>query len=49
LREDYRELVLPVLEKYARVPLTIGQVIALADFIFNAGETNFRKSTLLRS
>lgn len=34
--------------KYVQVPLTQGMFDALVDFVFNVGEGNFYKSTLLR-
>lgn len=34
--------------RHVRVPLTQGQTVALASWVFWAGETHFRQSTLLR-
>ncbi|ECO5920032.1 lysozyme, partial [Salmonella enterica] len=36
------------IQRYVKVPLTQGQTVALASWVFWAGETNFRNSTLLR-
>ncbi|HFH0479892.1 TPA: lysozyme [Salmonella enterica subsp. enterica serovar Aberdeen] len=36
------------IKRYVKVPLTQGQTVALASWVFWAGETNFRNSTLLR-
>ncbi|EGE2519864.1 lysozyme [Shigella dysenteriae] len=36
------------IDRRVQVPLTRGQTVALASWIFWAGETNFRNSTLLR-
>jgi lysozyme len=36
------------IEKHVRVPLTNERGLALLSFVFNFGETKFRKSTLLR-
>jgi lysozyme len=37
-----------IVRKYVKVPLTENQEIALIDFVYNVGEGNFAKSTLLR-
>ncbi|EDS8890462.1 lysozyme [Salmonella enterica] len=36
------------IKRYVKVPLTQGQTVALASWVFWAGEINFRNSTLLR-
>ncbi|WP_137519583.1 glycoside hydrolase family protein, partial [Escherichia coli] len=36
------------IDRHVQVPLTRGQTVALASWIFWVGETNFRNSTLLR-
>ncbi|MDR1662581.1 MAG: lysozyme [Azoarcus sp.] len=48
LIEDYERLVLPVLERYVKVPVSIAEATALADFVFNVGGPQFSKSTLLK-
>jgi lysozyme len=48
LIEDYNDLVLPELKKHVRVPVSKGEAIALADFVFNVGGPKFSTSTLLR-
>lgn len=48
LEHHVNEMVLPVLEKYVTVELSQQQVDSLASFIYNVGEGNFRKSTLLK-
>jgi len=45
--EDLRVAELGV-QRLVRVPLKQGEYDALVSFVFNAGETNLRKSTLLR-
>jgi lysozyme len=47
LIEDTDEALWSLLQ-VAKVPLTQGELDAYVDFIFNIGETKFRKSTLLR-
>jgi lysozyme len=47
LIEDVRESE-DVINKYVQVPLTQGMFDALVDFVFNLGEKQFVKSTLLR-
>ncbi|ASY30179.1 lysozyme [Taylorella equigenitalis] len=37
-----------IVYKYVSVPLTETQKAALASFVYNVGESNFRRSTLLR-
>ena len=36
------------IKRYVKVPLTTGQTVALASFIYNVGVENFRTSTLLK-
>jgi lysozyme len=45
LIEDYESLVFPVLERCVKVPVSVGEAVALADFVFNVGP-KFCKSTL---
>jgi lysozyme len=47
LKEDYDRTV-KVINKYVKVPLTEGQYGALVSFVFNLGEGQFAKSTLLK-
>lgn len=42
------ELAEEAVRKYVKVTLTSAQFDALVSFVFNLGETNFRKSTLLK-
>lgn len=37
-----------IVHKYVKVPLTANQEVALISFVYNVGEANFRKSTLLK-
>ena len=48
LRRHVTEKVDPVLSRYVKVPLTQNQYDALASFIYNLGEGNFKTSTLLK-
>lgn len=40
--------VISAIHRHVKVPLTQNQFDALASFVYNLGETNFRKSTLLK-
>lgn len=48
LLKDMNEIYAPIVRKYVKVPLSQGEFNALTDFVYNVGETNFRKSTLLK-
>jgi len=48
LLKDLNEVYAPIVRKYVKVPLSQGEFNALTDFVYNVGETNFRKSTLLK-
>jgi lysozyme len=48
LAADIADIALPALQKHVRVPVTPAQAVALGDFVFNLGEANFARSTLLK-
>lgn len=48
MRMHLEAYVYPIINKYVTVPLNINQYDALADFVYNVGETKFRGSTLLK-
>lgn len=47
LRDDL-QVALDAVHRHVTKPLTVNQEAALASFVFNLGETQFAKSTLLR-
>jgi lysozyme len=48
LIEDYEVLVLPILERCVKVLVSVNEAVALADFAFNVGGTQFCGSTLVK-
>lgn len=48
LIEDYREIVLPAIERCVKAPLTANEAAALADFVFNVGGAAACNSTLMK-
>ena len=48
LKDDLARMTYPVIDRLVKAPLTQGQFDALASFIFNLGERQVSKSTLLR-
>lgn len=48
LYKDLYDNYIPAIVRNVKVPLTNNQFEALVSFVYNVGETNFRKSTLLK-
>lgn len=48
LKDDLARMTYPVIDRLVKVPLSQGQFDALSSFIFNLGEGQVSKSTLLR-
>lgn len=48
LKDDLARMTYPVIDRLVKVPLTQGQFDAMASFIFNLGEGQVSKSTLLK-
>lgn len=48
LKDDLARMTYPVIERLVKVPLSQGQFDALASFIYNLGEAQVSKSTLLQ-